>query len=368
MSLFESCYRKDMKYEWQLDDQLCGNLCRCTGYRPIRDAGKEVAGTQPQDQFQARLSKPIPPMAALAYENEAEGFWRPDSFESLFEIFKAHPQAKLIAGATDLALDVTKFNRALPELISLEALPSLKKLTCDASGWHIGAGVSLSQLETAVIGRLPALENMLRYFASRQIKNRATVGGNLVNASPIGDLAPVFLSLDATFTLRGPQGAREVHSHEFFLDYRKTAMAPFEVMETLFIPAIPKHAYANSYKVSKRKEMDISAVAAGFYIERDSEGKVSKACFGFGGMAATPKRAFHAEEALLGKRLSSASLRKAMDALAQDFQPLDDHRGTAWYRAQVSRNLLLGFCEEAMKHPFAQTIEPGAFAQPQVRS
>ncbi len=366
MSLFEACYREDMVSDWQLDDQLCGNLCRCTGYQPIRAAGKDVAGLSPQDAFKAYLSHPVTPLPALAYEHESSQFWRPNSFESLFSLRQKYPQARLIAGATDLALDVTKFNRSLDQLISLEGIAELKKISRDERGWLIGSGVTLSRLESALAGRLPSLENMLRYFASRQIKNRATVGGNIANASPIGDLAPVFLSLDAVFHLRGPKGVREVASQDFFLDYRKTAIEPLEIMEAVFIPALSTMCYANAYKVSKRKEMDISAVAAGFCIERNAQGEVVRARFGFGGMAATPKRATLAEKQIVGSQLYSVSIKKTLDALKDDFKPLSDHRGTSWYREQVARNLLLGFFEEALKKEKANTIKAGALAHPEV--
>ena len=274
MSLFEACYRKDMTEAWQLDDQLCGNLCRCTGYRPGRAAGKEVAGLAPQDAFQDELQRPTVPIPPLNYEHDGFHFWRPDSFEALFEIRQKYPKARIIAGATDLALDVTEVQSVFGTTDFARRYPLFKTLTHDEKGWLIGAGVTLSRLETAVGKRVPALENMLRYFASRQIKNRATVGGNIVNASPIGDLAPVLLSLGAVFHLRGPQGSREVAADDFFVDYRKTAMTPMEIMTAIFIPEMTVTTFANSYKVSKRKEMDISAVAAGFAIERDENGTV----------------------------------------------------------------------------------------------
>ena len=365
MTLFEACYRDDMDGPWQLDDQLCGNLCRCTGYRPIRAAGKEISGLRPKDHFHEALAAESFEASEVQYSEKEQTFWRPASFESLFALLAAQPQAKIIAGATDLALEYTKFHRPLPLLVSIEGLQELKVLSCDNQGWTIGAGVTLSRLEMAVANRLPALENMLRYFASRQIKNRATVGGNIVNASPIGDLAPVFLALDARFHLRSSKGTREVPCDDFFLDYRKTALQEREILEAIFVPH--KDAYANSYKVSKRKEMDISAVAAGLSLCRDATGKIIEARFGFGGMAATPKRATGAEQALLGRKLSAGAIRASLDALGTDFSPMTDHRGTSWYRQKVARNFLMGFFEEAMKNEAAQTIRAGALAHPEVR-
>ena len=362
MTLFEACYREDMEGPWQLDDQLCGNLCRCTGYRPIREAGAEISGWKVRRSFLGRFGPGM--NASLALIRPRRGhFWHPCLLKRFLSCV-ANTQMH-IAGATDLALDVTKFHRPLPKLISLEGLHRLKHLAHDGNGWSIGAGVTLSRLETAVANRLPALENMLRYFASRQIKNRATVGGNLVNASPIGDLAPVFLALDAQMVVRSAQGQRQIPCDEFFLDYRKTALQPEEILESIFVP--DSDAYVNAYKVSKRKEMDISAVAAGLSLVRDKDGKITQARFGFGGMAATPKRATTAEKAVTGRKLTTATVRKAMDAIDDDFTPLSDHRGTSWYRQKVAKNFLLGFFDEVLKSPKPASLRAGGLAHPEVR-
>jgi xanthine dehydrogenase iron-sulfur cluster and FAD-binding subunit A len=192
---------------------------------------------------------------------------------------------------------------------------------------------------------------MLRYFASRQIKNRATVGGNLCNASPIGDLAPVLLSLGARVELLSSHGSRELALDEFFLAYRQTALRPGEILAAVDVPDLPAGALASAYKVSKRRELDISTVAAGCYVELDADGRVTVARLAYGGMAATPARARRLEAALLGRTWSIGQVEAALPALAQDFQPIDDLRGSAWYRGTVAANLIRGFVLETRRTP-----------------
>mgnify|MGYP000346605280 CR=1 FL=1 len=348
MSLFEACYRRDLREPWQLDDQLCGNLCRCTGYRPIRDAARSVAATCPQDSFSAQLERPG---ESIGFTREGPGriYATPTDFPALWSHLAAHPQARLICGGTDLSLLITKRFQDLPELISLEGLAELRGVTPVAAGWRIGATTNLAELEAACMAELAAytpLLRMLRYFASRQIKNRATIGGNLCNASPIGDLAPVLISLGAVAVLRCAAGTRRVPLAEFFLAYRKTALEPGEILAAVELPPLPASARIAAYKVSKRRELDISTVAAGCYVELDPAGRVSEVRIAYGGMAATPARARNLEAALLGRSWSLAQVEAALPALAQDFRPIDDLRGSAWYRGTVAANLVRGFVLE----------------------
>jgi xanthine dehydrogenase small subunit len=191
MSLFEACYREPLS-DWQLDDQLAGNLCRCTGYRPIASALRRVAGRRPEDRFRRALTEaaaeaPAPP-SSLAYQHGAQRWFRPASFEELFDILDAHPGARFVAGGTDLALEVTKRFQRPPLLVSVEALPGLRGIERREGGvWRIGAATPLSDVEEATAERLVALHRMLRFFGARQIKNRGTLGGNLCTASPIDD-------------------------------------------------------------------------------------------------------------------------------------------------------------------------------------
>ncbi|MEM7158316.1 MAG: xanthine dehydrogenase small subunit [Myxococcota bacterium] len=360
MSMFEACYRDDLDAPWKLDDQMCGNLCRCTGYRPIREATVQIAGKRPDDRFSAALQAAAdgPPAPALAYRYEppaASGhrpqrFWIPRTFDELFEIRAEHPQARLVVGATDLGLDVTKHGERFEAMISLQGIESLRTLTHDAGLWSIGATVRLADLEDVTDHALPPIARILRFFGSRQIKNGATVGGNLCNASPIGDLAPVLLSLGATMVMRGSAGEREVSIDDFFVGYRKTVLTADELLVRVELSDPPPEARIGAYKVSKRREMDISAVAAGLRVDV-VDGVVKAARFGFGGMAATPARASQAEAAVVGQAWSQQACEAAARAVANDFTPMSDHRGSAWYRSTVAANLLRGFFADTAEQP-----------------
>ncbi|MCA9690246.1 MAG: xanthine dehydrogenase small subunit [Myxococcales bacterium] len=351
MSMFEACYRRDLDAPWKLDDQMCGNLCRCTGYRPIRDAAQRIAGACPEDRFAAALARSGDARPGLAYRRGAQRFWIPRTFDECFALMAVHPDHRLVAGATDLGLDVTKGGARFPALISVMALPGLRAIERDEAGaWRIGATVRLADLEDATDHALPPLARMLRFFGARPIKNSATIGGNLCNASPIGDLAPALLALGATLVARSSAGERAIPIDEFFVGYRETALRPGELLVRVEIPALPQHVRASAYKVSKRREMDISAVAAAIYVDVQS-GVVASARLAFGGMAATPARARKAEAALVGQPWSQASCEAAAAAVAGDFRPLDDHRGSAWFRRTVAANLLRGMYEDTLAEP-----------------
>ncbi|MBI4818615.1 MAG: xanthine dehydrogenase small subunit [Deltaproteobacteria bacterium] len=350
MSLFEATYRTDLDEAWKLDDQLCGNLCRCTGYRPIREALVEVAGTRPNDRFSRLLAAPAEvEKAGLAYQAQGERFATPTSLSELFGVLEREPDAVLVAGGTDLGLEVTKRFRRFPSLVSLEGLAELRHIEVGTERVRIGAGVRLSDLESAVRSVLPPVERMLRFFGSRQIKHRATVGGNLCTASPIGDLAPILLALDADVVIAGPLGEKRLPLSKFFTGYRKTAVGRGEVLVAVEVPRPDPADRVVAYKVSKRQELDISTVSAGLFVRLDTERRVSIARFGFGGMAATPSRAAHTEAAAIGQIFDESLMKALGETLDRDFTPIDDHRGSAWYRRRVAKNLLLGFFHETSR-------------------
>ncbi|GMV39183.1 MAG: dehydrogenase [Myxococcales bacterium] len=340
MSLFEATYRADMDAPWKLDDQMCGNLCRCTGYRPIRDAARRVAGSCPDDRFRALLAEDGGG-ATLSYEGAGQRYDAPGNVQEIVGLLDG--TERVICGATDLGLDVTKRHAKFPRLVSLEAAPELRAIRHDAGLWTFGAAAPLADVEAATAADLPSLARMLRFFGSRQIKNRATLGGNLCNASPIGDTAPILLALGARVVLRSRGGERRVPLDDFFVGYRRTALEAGELLVAVEVPDPPAGARIGAYKVSKRRELDISAVAAGMYV-RVEGGTVSEARLAYGGMAATPARAHAAEAALVGGPWTEAAVEAAVSAL--DFTPLSDHRGSAWYRATVAANLLRGFFVE----------------------
>ena len=346
MSMFEGCYRRDVPsgQSAALDDQMCGNLCRCTGYRPIRDAAASIAGTCPKDAFTQALesatgTKPI------AFSQGTQRYFAPRSLPDLFSVLGEHPDHRIVVGATDLGLEVTKKHVRHPCLVSLEAIEELRRIEAIPGGWRIGAAALLSDLEALAQQHCPPLAKMLRYFASRQIKNRATIGGNLCNASPIGDCAPVLIALGASVVLASKAGTRRIPLESFFVGYRKTALKADEILLAIELETPTPNQRDSAFKVSKRRELDISAVAAGMSVTLDA-GIVTQARLAYGGMAATPARAAHAEAALVGQPWGRPAIDAAMSALDQDFSPMSDHRGSAWYRSTVAKNLLLAFYEE----------------------
>ena len=346
MSMFEATYRADLDAPWKLDDQLCGNLCRCTGYRSIREAADVVAGSCPSDRFSKALEHAAPESMALDYEATGQRYTTPATLDALWAELDAHPDARFVGGGTDLALEVTKRFAVLPKLVSLEGLAELGTLAEIDGGFRLGSGATVAELEDFCRERLPSVHRMVRYFGARQIKHRGTLGGNLCTASPIGDLAPALLSLGGTAIIRGRAGERRVPLDQFFTGYRKTALGPKELLAAVEVPRVPSSARAISYKVSKRRELDISTVSAAFYVDTDASGRVTVARLAYGGLAATPKRAPAAEAALVGQPWSDASLEAAARAIATDFTPMSDHRGSAPYRSLVAANLLRGFFDE----------------------
>jgi xanthine dehydrogenase molybdopterin binding subunit/xanthine dehydrogenase small subunit len=349
MSLFEGFYRKDLKTNAQLDEQLCGNLCRCTGYRAIRDAAADAfAARSADDVFQTQLDGAVRRLSPVKYSQGQERFFRPTSLKQLFATMAKHPEARLIAGATELGLDITKRYHRFATLVSVEGISDLTKISSTSEEWTIGAAATLTRVDEAIGAEFPEMADMLHLFGSRQIRNRATLGGNLVTASPIGDSAPVLLALDARLVLASAAGERIVSIDDFFVAYRKTALAPGEILKSILIlrPRRGASARKKFYKVSKRREMDISTVAGCFAVEFDSAGVVHDARLAFGGVAAMPARARKTEEALRGQPWNAATLAKALPVLAQEFTPISDVRGSAKFRSRVITDLLGKFFED----------------------
>jgi hypothetical protein len=350
MSMFEGYYRKDMDRAWKLDDQLCGNLCRCTGYRPIRDAALVALEERKKlgvDRFDRALNKKRSRVSSLAYSGHGEKFFRPHSSRELFALLKKYPGAKLIAGATEIGVAIAKSFQRFPILISIEKVAELGKAKRGKDGWHLGAGLKLTDLAEVVERDFPEWARMLWVFGSRQIRNRATLGGNLVTASPIGDTAPILLAHDAMVVCAAARGERKVSMDEFFVSYRKSCLRAGEIVKEVILP-IPKakkggRVLQEWYKVSKRREMDISTVSACFVVHVDKENRVDQARLAFGGVAATPIRAKKAEEYLIGKSWDEKNLEVASKILAKEFTPLSDARGSQEYRSGVLVSLLKKF-------------------------
>ena len=343
VSMFEGYYRAELKSPAAINDQLCGNLCRCTGYRPIRDAMVGALLQRPnqgEDSFADRLKEPVEPLTALNYAAGGEKFFRPTSLADLFALKHRHADAKLVAGATEIGVELNKQFRKFPTLISTEGVPELTQITATKTEWRLGGAASLTAIEEALAGEFPSIAKMLAVFASRQIRNRATLGGNLVTASPIGDSAPVLLTLDARVVLASTLGERTVALADFFTGYRQTQLRPDEVMRDIILPR-PAAAGAagltrrvDFQKVSHRRELDISIVAGAFAVDCDATGIVRHARIAFGGVAVMPLRARRAEAALEGKKLGEAAAAVA-EILRGEFKPIDDVRGSAEYRRGV---------------------------------
>ncbi len=346
MSLFESYYRKDLKNGAQLDEQLCGNLCRCTGYRPIRDAAADaLAQRGAPDDFDAQLKASKPKLKAVRYASGDETFLRPASLPKLFAATEQFPDARLIAGATELGLEITKKFHKFRTLISVEAVPELNALTSAPNDWTIGAGVTLTRIDEMLGDEFPELREMLLVFGSRQIRNRATMGGNLVTASPIGDSAPVLLALEAKVVLASATGQRTIPLDEFFVSYRKTALEPGEILLSIIVPRIAAgtRSIRKFYKVSKRREMDISTVAGCFAVSLGESGTIVRARLAYGGVSAMPARARKTEEALIGKQWRRETAEEVLALLETEFTPISDVRGSALYRRQLIKTLFRKF-------------------------
>jgi xanthine dehydrogenase small subunit len=324
-------------------EALSGNLCRCTGYRPIRDAALALGRPSPEDPLARRLSEPAPPLGPLHYQ-AGPTYLRPASLPELFQALEAHPQARLVAGGTDLVVEVNQRFARAEVLLDLSALPELQTLQWGPDYVEIGAGVSLSELERWLAGRIPLLSEWFPLFASRLIRNRATLGGNLGTASPIGDGPPVLLALEAEAVLVSAAGERVVPLERFFTGYRQTALSPGEVIRAVRIP-LPLAPQARFYKVSKRRLDDISTVAAAFALRLEA-GVVQHIRIGLGGVAATPVRAYQTEAFLQGKPWDERTVRAAAEVIRGEFRPIDDHRGSAAYRTAMLGNLLQKFHAE----------------------
>ncbi|MFM7424511.1 MAG: xanthine dehydrogenase small subunit [Elainella sp.] len=358
MSLFAAYY------DGTTTDDVCieGNLCRCTGYLPIRRAAHQVADVTPQDSFAEKLASTPVELSALAYSGNSQQFYRPSQLREVLELLQQHPKATLVAGATDLGLEISWHRQDYPVLISLEAVAELKQISQTEAAVEIGAAVPLSRIEANLQGVFPSLDEMLHWFAARQVRNRATLGGNIGTASPIGDLPPVLLSLDASLTLAGLSSgeiaSRTLPLAEFFTGYRQTVMQPGEVIVSVQIPkAITPgtRRLAQSYKIGKRGTDDISIVAAAFVVDLDDQQIIRHARLGYGGVAATPIRATAVEEFLIGQPWSHETIQRAKPLLRDAFTPLTDLRGSAVYRQRLIANLFEKFFVE-----FSAPAAPGS--------
>ncbi|NNU81300.1 xanthine dehydrogenase small subunit [Halovulum dunhuangense] len=318
------------------DDVLAGNLCRCTGYAPIIRAA-DAAAEAPRPAWEKDETAAL---AALGQRGDLQGgqAYLPDDLDAFAAWYEAHPEATLVAGATDVGLWVTKQLRTLAPVAFLHRLEALQRIETDAAGITIGAGVTLSRLRGVMAARHPDFAELIRRYGSVQVRNAATIGGNIANGSPIGDGPPALIAQGASLTLRRGAERRTLPLEDFFLDYGKQDRRPGEFVESIHIPAQPDRL--RCYKLSKRFDQDISAVCGCFSITIE-DGHVNAARIAFGGMAGIPKRAAHVEAALVGHPWEEATVRSAQGAFALDFTPLSDMRASAGYRLRAAQNMLL---------------------------
>ncbi len=339
VSMTAEYYRKDRK---GFDiEALSGNLCRCTGYRPIKDAADSLGKPPTDDIFVQRLQQPVSELESCSHTHHTNAFYRPINLSELLDLLDKNPKAKLIAGGTDWVIEVNqRFSRNSVQ-IAIDNIPELKTLRFENEFIEIGAGLTLSELEYQLGNKIPLLHEWFPLFASKLIRNRATLGGNIVTASPIGDSPPVLLALDAGLILISSKGEREIQLKDFFKGYRQTALQEGEVIKALRIP-FPLAPQARFYKVAKRRMDDISTVAAGFALEL-SNNTVKTIKIGLGGVAATPVRAYKTEDAIIGKPWTLETIQTAKEVIASEFKPIDDFRGSAAYRLAMLENLLEKF-------------------------
>jgi len=341
----------------EIERALQGNLCRCTGYEPIVKAAEHVAKIRPGAVFDPIVRMRETVKSALRELGAASTITLssndgtvviPATVADLSKVLADNPKATIVAGSTDVGLWVTKQMRKLDPVVFINHLTELQDLTLTEAGMHIGAGVTYTQGLGALATLYPALGNLMHRIGGEQVRNMGTIGGNIANGSPIGDMPPALIALGATVTLRSSDGTRVLPLQDYFIEYGKQDRKPGEFVESLFVPMPEADSRFAVYKISKRRDEDISALCGAFHISLAGDHTVSSAVIAFGGMAGTPKRAAHVEAALVGKPWNEATITAAQAEFAKDYTPLTDWRATADYRALTAKNLLTRFYLELL--------------------
>lgn len=329
-----------------IHEALAGNLCRCTGYRPIEDAAASMA--QQSDQFDQNQARTVQRLQKIADQQREQNIqlnsqnnqaFNPKTITEVAALLDQHPEAKLVAGGTDLALEVTQFHRNIDTLIYLGEVSELQDIRITDEHIELGAAASLTDCYTALTAEYPDFGALLQRFASLQIRNQGTLGGNIGNASPIGDSPPALIALNAQVVLRSAQQSRTIALEDYFLSYKVTAQQPGEFIEKVILPRASASQAFRSYKISKRLDDDISAVLGCFSLTIENQ-RVTAARVAFGGMAATPMRASRCEQVLLNSDWNQQTIERAKAALLEDFQPISDFRASKEYRLLTATNML----------------------------
>ena len=357
MSLFALRKNNTTPNKHKIIESLGGNLCRCTGYRPIIDAAEKVFTSSQKDQFSDTEEAVIAQLDTINNEqpqghlcHQDKQFFSPTSSTELADLFIQHPEAKLLAGGTDLCLEFTQFLRDAKVLIHTGRVVDMANVTLTDESLELGASVTYSQAADHLIALYPELKELIERLGSLQVRNQATIAGNIGNASPIGDMPPVLIALGAELVLRRGGETRVVAVEDYFVKYKVTILQPSEFIEKIIIPRPHSNIQFRVYKISKRLEDDISATCGAFNL-RVQNGIVSNIVIAFGGMAEIPKRASYCEQALLNQAWNSQTIERAIDQMAEDFTPISDFRASSEYRLSVSQNMLRRLFLETQQDP-----------------
>lgn len=325
---------------------LSGNLCRCTGYTPILEVAMKALSADGTDHFssgEAGISLLLSswPVSPLHLYTARQHYFKPFSLSQALEVLQQHPECSIASGATDLALKQSKKHEFIPEILDISSIEELDFWEEHEHEWIIGSGTPIEKLWTHLRGTIPLFDELFSVFASHQIRNLATLGGNIASASPIGDTLPVMIALDARLELCSKEGSRILTLEEFITGYRKTQLKQGELIKSILIPKPPLKAIFRFYKVSKRRELDISTVSLAARLEKAPDGSLEKVILAFGGMAEVPKRAVKTESLLKGELFTRSLAERAAMHLQDEFHPISDARATKEARALMARNLIL---------------------------
>lgn len=345
MALFALYHNETNVSRDDVTTQLAGNLCRCTGYRPIVEAGLEACNQQIDDKFSQKMQKTAQILAKMPQKDLFIGdkkrfFAAPKSVSSLADLYQKHPDATIVAGATDVGLWVTKRLMDLTKIIYIGEVLGLDHVIMDDDKIIIGAGVTYANAMDAVGGLDPDIAETMRRIGSKQVRESGTIGGNIANGSPIGDMPPILIAVNADVVLQKGDATRTIKLEDYFIAYGKQDRRESEFVKEIIIPKLQSNQHFRCYKISKRFDQDISALMAAFNFSIENK-KITAACIAFGGMAATPKRAAATEAALIGLDVSTIDQNHPiLNKLAEDFTPMSDMRASAEYRINVAKGLL----------------------------
>jgi len=352
MSMFAMVHNRVKPDKASVDNAIAGNLCRCTGYVPIVRAARSVLSAQIHDKFDQREDETIEQLRSLNASksvragSEGKLYFSPSTTNELAQILAQRPNSRIVAGATDVGLWVTKQGRSLGTIVYIGAIDSLKQVTVENAAIRMGAGVSVSRAMDVISQHYPSMKQLFDRYGSVQIRNLATIGGNVANGSPIGDSLPALVALDAKLAIESASGSREISAEEFFIDYGVQDLHRGEFLSQIIIPLPIARQQFRIYKLSKRYHQDISAVCGAFSIVSEQTRKIKSARVCFGGMAPTPRRAFQCEQALVRYGLTQKGIDAAKRALQEDYTPISDFRGSDAYRMHAAGSLVEKFVNE----------------------